>query len=180
MSFDENLFRLLNTQWTHPTLDFFFVGLTDFTKTPLFYVLLPLILGLTYRRYQWRGLGVLFLAVLITSFGDALSSEFLKPLFARTRPEFSELSFEIFLRRPSEGSFSFPSSHALDAFALASFISVFSRGAGWVLSGIAALVAYSRIYCGLHFPSDVIFGAIFGIAWGLAWGWVIKKGLSYA
>ena len=60
------------------------------------------------------------------------------------------------------GSFSFPSGHAAASFASASIIGHFSRRTAIPAFCIAVLVAFSRIYVGVHYPSDVLGGAVWG------------------
>ncbi|MCE4536313.1 phosphatase PAP2 family protein [Pelomonas sp. P7] len=61
-------------------------------------------------------------------------------------------------------AFSFPSGHALHAFAFALLLSSFHPGLGPLLWSFAGLVALARVVLGLHFPSDVVVGALLGIA----------------
>jgi membrane-associated phospholipid phosphatase len=94
-----------------------------------------------------------------------LNKYVLKPGFGRERPFESdgETRFHPFSSRDS-----FPSGHATEAFALASVISI--RSKGWVVStlayGTAALVAFDRVNDRVHFASDVAAGAILGTAVG--------------
>lgn len=171
---DQKLFHLINHVLTNSWLDWFFIHLTDFTKTSGFYIVLPLILFIIFRQFGLKGLGLLFIAVLFSSLADVISSAFIKELIARPRPEFSSLPFDVILRRPSEGSFSFPSSHAFDAFTLASFVFYFCRSWGGLAFLLAALIAYSRVYVGLHFPMDVFAGAVFGTLLGLAGAYAVS------
>lgn len=179
MDLDFKIFNFINNRWTHPLLDLFFVNLTDFTKTPVFYALVLVLALVIFQRYRWRGLAVLFFAFIAASVADVVSAEILKPLFARTRPEFSHLPFEVILRRPSEGSYSFPSSHAVDAFAAAAFVFSFSKAWGRWLLGLAGLIAYSRVYCGLHFPLDVAGGALLGSIIGILLAGLMKRGARH-
>jgi membrane-associated phospholipid phosphatase len=88
-----------------------------------------------------------------------------KTVFGRERPRDSngKTSF-----KPFSGNGSFPSSHAAQAFAVASVIS--SHSQGWIIPttayGLATLVAFDRVYANAHFPSDVFAGAALGTAVG--------------
>lgn len=107
---------------------------------------------------------------------------FLKNLFARPRPFDLEVwkdwfVYPEFVSRPD--SFSFPSGHASSAFAAATALTV-SKKAYYIVPGyiLAALIAFSRIYVHVHYPTDVLFGALFGIVYGViaifVCKWIIK------
>ena len=74
---------------------------------------------------------------------------------------------------------SFPSSHAANCFALATVIFLFHRRRGWIAFFPAALVAFSRMYVGVHWPLDVLAGSLIGILCGwavfAALRWIWKK-----
>jgi membrane-associated phospholipid phosphatase len=61
---------------------------------------------------------------------------------------------------------SFPSGHAMSAFAVASAIAVLSPRLRWPLLAVAGVIAFSRVYLGVHFWLDVLVGAVLGIAIG--------------
>jgi membrane-associated phospholipid phosphatase len=87
-----------------------------------------------------------------------------KPLGRRRRPD--RIAQEVPLARQVDMpvSSSFPSGHAAAAFAFATGVAHVSPAAAAPLRGLAALVAYSRIHTGVHYPGDVIAGALLGTA----------------
>lgn len=87
---------------------------------------------------------------------------FLKPLIARARP--NEIMGAIIVGSGSDG-FSFPSGHATIAFAMAVVLSHKEPKWKWVFYTLAVLISLSRIYLGVHYPLDVVFGAFLG--WGI-------------
>ena len=92
----------------------------------------------------------------------------LKPLVGRARPFQSDGSVALLVSSP--GDFSFPSGHTGASFAAAA-VMFFGRSSlwGWALA-LAALIAFSRLYLYVHYPSDVLAGALLGILTGwLMW-----------
>ncbi len=172
LNFDHWLFSLINQSWTHPALDFFFVNWTDFHKTPYFlFAVLPLTLVLSIWACRWNGfLFVVFTAAVI-GLCDGFFGKIVKPLVGRLRPPLAGLQIEVIVRAPHFGGSSFPSIHAANMFCLATFVSFYFPRLRWVLFLMALLTAYSRVYCGVHFPTDVVGGAFLGSAFG--WGFAI-------
>lgn len=114
-----------------------------------------------------RRAGVLGLAALLL--GYLCNDLILKMLITRPRPFRTIPELDILI--PPPASFSFPSGHACASFAAAGCWRVSLRGkyAGIVqvvLLLMAALMAFSRLYVGVHYPSDVLVGSILGIAIG--------------
>lgn len=90
----------------------------------------------------------------------------LKLIASRPRPDRhgADDSSEQHVRMPASASF--PSGHSASAFAFATAVAAFRPELGLGLRGLAAVVAYSRIHCGVHYPGDVVVGALVGIAIG--------------
>jgi undecaprenyl-diphosphatase len=88
----------------------------------------------------------------------------LKPLGARRRPDRSGHRVPVARHVAMPGSTSLPSGHAASASAFATGVSIAAPDAGIPLSTMAALVAYSRVHTGVHYPLDVIAGSIAGNA----------------
>lgn len=132
------------------------------------YLLLLFFLIKKEKKHWW--LIILALALLIT-LADQTSVKLFKETFQRYRPchnlEIQHLVHKV--NNKCGGTFGFVSSHATNVFALASFISLVFRK-NYVTIGMliwAALVSYSRIYLGVHYPADVSAGALLGMLCGL-------------
>lgn len=166
LNLDHALFQLINSSWTHPALDWFFPVWTDFHKTAAFKLaVLPAILALAFWWGRWRGLAFFLMTAMTVGLSDGFFGKVLKPLVGRERPSVAGL--ETVMRAPHFGGPSFPSNHAANMFCLAVFVGFYFPRTRWVLFPMAALTAYSRVYCGVHFPSDVLGGALLGATWGL-------------
>ena len=107
---------------------------------------------------------------LVITLADQISSGICKPYFARFRPtQDPELMYLIDIVNGYRGGrFGFTSSHAANTFAVAVFLSLVikSKPLTYILCIWACLNAYSRIYLGVHYPGDILFGTLTGIAVG--------------
>jgi undecaprenyl-diphosphatase len=139
------------------------------TWLPLYAALLVLL----YRQVGWQRLlmliGVLALVILMS---DQVASGLLKPLVQRPRPCHLE-GFRQFIHLADKhcgGAYGFASSHAANFFALATFmVPFFWKRFRFLVVGlflVAGLVGYSRIYLGVHYPSDVLAGMLIGMMAG--------------
>jgi len=112
-------------------------------------------------KQSWRQAGIYTLiAVLVAGIMQYL----LKEWFAHPRPVVDPAS--LLIKMPP--SYSFPSGHTLISFGAAATLYIFNPRIGFPMLIIALLVGISRVYLGVHFVSDVIFGAFLGI--GIAYG----------
>ncbi len=108
-------------------------------------------------------LAVLTAAMLVT---------LLKDLFDRARPPVADPALDPIGVLPASSSF--PSGHAATAFAAAVAVALVYPRLGRPLLVLAAVVAISRVYLGVHYVLDVAAGALLGIAVGIAAAWVVK------
>ncbi len=99
----------------------------------------------------------------LTIFLSFLTSEvILKNIFKRPRPFLQIKNLKLKIKNyPSD--FSFPSGHATIAFATATTLSFFNKKRKWFYYFLAFLIAYSRLYLGVHYFFDVVVGAVIGV-----------------
>ena len=106
-------------------------------------------------------------AVLISYIGVAVFGELiLKHLFFRPRPCEVDQTFALLITRPTSSSF--PSTHTAFSFGAATAIFMNYKRAGIAAFVLALLIAFSRLYLFVHFPTDVLCGAILGVVIGIA------------
>jgi len=92
----------------------------------------------------------------------SLASGALKDLAGRLRPPLADDALSALVALPADASF--PSGHATSAFAAAGVVAALHPRLRAPVIGLAALVAVSRVYLGVHYPSDVLAGAALGLA----------------
>ncbi len=160
-SIDVTIFRFINSTLANPVTDKLMPFITDVTHWYLVYVLLWFLILFKGGKYR---IGLAIGMILLVVISDQISSTLLKHLFERPRP--CKVLENVRLLVTCTDSFSFPSSHAVNNFAAAAFFSFFYRHLKWILYSVATLMALSRIFVGVHYPSDVIGGALIGFLIG--------------
>ena len=160
---DQQLFLWLNSQHL-PFLDSVMYWITNkYTWFPLYGLLA---VGI-FLRYRWEGLRMILLIGLIIVACDQLTSGLMKPLFERLRPCHNpDLANQVHLVKGCGGKYGFASSHAANTFGLAtgSWLLLRTWSQGFILGFVwAAIVSYSRIYVGVHYPLDIVVGGIIGM-----------------
>lgn len=176
LSLDRSIFEFVNGALGNPVFD----AVLPWCREKLFWLPLYVFIGVFAAvNYSRR----FFLAVLLGAFfsagmADFTSSSIVKPNVMRLRPCNDPAFREAVELRVSCGSgFSFTSSHAANHFAVAVFlIGAFGALGRWVrpvLLGWAALIAFSQVYVGVHYPADVLCGAVLGslLGWAVLMLW---------
>ncbi|HHS14358.1 MAG TPA: phosphatase PAP2 family protein [bacterium] len=134
-----------------------FITESDHWRIPIALIVLGLLI-FGGRKGRW----VVLLVIIIITLSDQLSSHVVKPWIGRTRPCFVVEDVRQLIRQSR--SFSFPSSHAANMSAMAFLFSWKYPKGTWIFIAIALTVGYSRIYVGVHYPFDVVFGFMLGSA----------------
>ncbi len=188
MNWDLTLLHHINRDWTHPVLDYVMPAISAIEAWVPLLVLIALFAG-------WRGgtraRWMLLCLALALGIGDGIISKSLKSGVGRVRPRDAMSGVMIrdlgrakpgFMRlfkepiskvsKTPDGEIepgkSFPSSHTVNLFAAATVVAMFFRGWGVGLYILAFAVAWSRIYVGAHWPSDIPPSAGLGIVIGWA------------
>lgn len=168
LRWDVAALHLINRDWTLPWLNAAMPAFTDMHKVPFVrWALAPAVAAGWLKWKGRRGLTILLIAVAAVGATDLLCHRVIKKIFRRTRPNIAGVSIE----RAPGSSYSMPSNHAANAFAAAETIGAFEPLLLAPLLALAALIAYSRVYVGVHYPSDVLIAALVG----LCVGWIAAR-----
>jgi undecaprenyl-diphosphatase len=164
---DLRLLKLLNQTLQSEFLDAVAPTLTDLHKNQAFvWTTLPLMLVFSIWRWGWKKATFFLVWVaLCLSVSDAFSGQVLKPSFGRDRPDVG--GAEVVLRCPHFSGGSFPSNHSANTAVLVGISAVFKPLLLWLTAPLAFLSGYLRVYCGVHYPSDVFAGWMYGLLVGL-------------
>jgi undecaprenyl-diphosphatase len=147
------------------------------TEVKHFYPVYLLLFVWLFWRGGKNGLNCAYLLAVGIFIADPLNSQIIKEMVARIRP--CHVLEGVRLLVPCGGGKSFPSTHAVNNVVAAVIISSFyPKSKVWAYS-IAGLVAFSRVYVGVHYPSDIFGGAVEGALIALILLAVHKKIDSY-
>lgn len=165
IEFDQQLLLLLNGSDSLFWDGLMWIATSTYIWIPLAIILLYIIFKNNTTKEALIIVGLLILLVILS---DQISSGFCKPFFARYRPtQDPELMYMIdIVNGYRGGKYGFISSHASNTFAIATFMALVLRNSSSIASLFvwAILCTYSRIYLGVHYPGDILFGIILGIS----------------
>ena len=158
MSLDWTILHGIHDALTCPFLDFLMPKITALGNGGAIW--LAAAGGLLCTK-KYRKQGVLLLGGLAV--GVLVGNVFLKNVIARPRPCWLE-SVPLLIANPAD--YSFPSGHTLSSVIGATILTRTDRRFGWAAIPLAALIAFSRLYLYVHFPSDILGAAVLGVAIG--------------
>lgn len=170
---DKKIFTFFNSSIANPVFDIFFPIITNQDIW-----IIPILLGIIILSIKGGTKGRIASIVLIIGviLADYSSAQIIKPYFQRLRPSHDILD-QIRLLVPKGGRYGFVSSHAANMYVSATILGYFYSKQKRLFFTIASLVAFSRVYVGVHYPADIVFGGLLG--YGLGWititSWVIIK-----
>jgi undecaprenyl-diphosphatase len=166
MNVELPLLEMINSQFTSSWADHFFLFITNLHKYWwVRFLLLPAILIAGWWKFRTRALLVLGMMAVTIGLSDWVNHNFIKPSFARPRPflEHPQIQNKLSYK---PGGYSFPSNHAVNCMAAAAVLSIFAPAWTAALVIYAGLIGYSRMYLGVHYPTDILAGWILGWFWG--------------
>ena len=173
-SLDSDLFRFIN----HTLINPFFDRLMPFASGNDYFHPAAVILGmLLVWKGGVRGLIFVLMLAIIVPLGDGLVTQ-IKNVVGRDRPFLALHDVHLLVGR--SGSKSMPSGHAANWFAGAMVAFIYYRRSLWIMLPMAILVGFSRIYNGVHYPSDVLAGAAFGAGFAIAALWLLDSVYRWA
>ena len=136
----------------------------------IFWIAVGLLLLIT-KRYR-RGGAQMFVAMAVTFI---IGNLILKNLVARERPCWIDREVQLLMASPSD--YSFPSGHSMNGFAGSVSLLCIDKRIGIPAVILAAVIAFSRLYLFMHFPTDVFAGIVIGLVIALITNYVFwKKG----
>jgi undecaprenyl-diphosphatase len=159
MNYDRHLERWTvhhRTVWLNPV----FEGLSWIGGQGLVWLVIAAALAIWWRR-PW-----LFFQVVVADFAAQLISYGLKEGIGRERPPEVYAAPKPLVHVPHDGSF--PSGHATTSFACATMLAFSAPRAAPAFFVLAAAIAWSRVYVGVHYPLDVLGGAVLGVLISIA------------
>ncbi len=158
---DWSILRWIQSLFGCGFMDFLMPKITLLGDSGAIWVLTAIVMLCTKK---YRKNGILLLTGLAA--GLLIGNIALKNLVARPRPCWLDTDFVLLLTSPTD--YSFPSGHTLASVISATILTMTNKKFGFAAIPLAALIAFSRLYLFVHYPSDVFAAAILGFVIGIA------------
>ena len=172
-NFDLPILDWIAANLWNPVLDTLMPLITLLGDAGIFWIAIAVVLLCT-KKYRRTGLGMAIALVI----GLLVCNVTLKPLVMRPRPY--DYQADVFHRIipllvERQHDFSFPSGHTIASFEAATVIAINHKKWGIGALVLAALIAFSRMYLYLHYPTDVLASVVLGIAFAYLGNWLAGK-----
>lgn len=154
-NFDMSILNFIRDNLTNPFMDKFMTFITYLGDKGLIWIIIGIIL-LVQKKYRKVGL-VLLLGLLLNAI---LGEVIIKNIVQRPRVFNTYPDIHLIIKGPS--SYSFPSGHTASSFVAAGILSYYIKDIKYIIYAFASLVAFSRLYLYVHYPTDIIGGIILG------------------
>ena len=165
VSFDLPILDWIQAHLQSGFLDFIMPIITLFGDGGIFWIACAVIL-LFFPKTRRTGLGMGFALLM----GLVICNMILKPIVARPRPYDLQMTLygrEILLLIGRQSDFSFPSGHTIASFEACTVLMLHDKRMGIPATVLAILIAFSRLYLYVHYPTDVLVSLVLGILFGL-------------
>ena len=153
---DISILRFIREYFSSPLMDSIMIFITNLGDRGFIWIIIGIIL-LISKKYRKIGLAML-IALAVTSL---IGEVFIKNIIQRPRAFTTFPDIEIIIKAPL--SYSFPSGHTASSFAAAVVLGYYIKNWKYLFYFFAALVAFSRLYLFVHYPSDIIGGISLGV-----------------
>jgi undecaprenyl-diphosphatase len=170
--FDEYILSYIANNMHNNILDKVMIAFTSLGNMGLIWIAISIVL-IASKKY--RKVGIMVLTAIII--GSILGEGLIKHLVKRTRPFYLDPTIKLLVAKPA--SYSFPSGHTTASFAAASILSRYFKRYAPVFFTAAILIAFSRIYLYVHYPTDVLAGIVLGLISGKITIYLFKRIKSY-
>lgn len=151
----------------NPVLDKIMVAASTLGDSGIFWIAVAVLL-LCIKKYRKRGWQITVAMILTFIVGNLI----LKNLVHRDRPCWIEPDVVLLVKSPSD--YSFPSGHSMNSFTAAVSLFLCDKKLGILAIILASIIAFSRLYNFVHFPTDVMAGIVIGILSAMFVNWVFK------
>ncbi|PFN14786.1 undecaprenyl-diphosphatase [Bacillus cereus] len=164
---DYNGFRYINEHVKENTyIDYLMIFFAEYAQ--YMFILIFMILWLN-KKYKNKTCVIQAIIACCLAF---VFNRIIGLFFYRERPFVSHLNINQLVEHTANASF--PSDHATSAFAIAITLCLYEKRLGKVFLLLAFLIAFSRVWVGVHYPLDVLIGAVLGLLWAFIIHYIVK------